>query len=84
MNVTLLRLGDVINLQAHDKLGSWVIFSPLLHKIFLVGVIIRDDFNTLGSHLSNAKGKYDDSSKRLERFSDKLINIEDSKTIDLK
>ena len=44
----------------------------------------RDDFNTLGSHLSNAKGKYDDSSKRLERFSDKLINIEDSKTIDLK
>jgi DNA recombination protein RmuC len=44
----------------------------------------RDDFNILGSHLSNAKGKYDDSSKRLERFSDKLSNIEDAKIIELK
>jgi DNA recombination protein RmuC len=42
----------------------------------------KDDFNTLGSHLSNAKGKYDDSSKRLERFSEKLSNIEDTKTIE--
>jgi len=44
----------------------------------------KDDFNTLGSHLSNAKGKYDDSQKRLERFSEKLASIEDTKTIDLK
>ncbi|MBM3254857.1 MAG: DNA recombination protein RmuC [Candidatus Omnitrophica bacterium] len=44
----------------------------------------KDDFNTLGSHLSNAKTKYDDSTKRLERFSERLENIEDNKKIDLK
>ncbi|MDD5156382.1 MAG: DNA recombination protein RmuC, partial [Candidatus Omnitrophica bacterium] len=44
----------------------------------------KDDFNTLGSHLSNAKTKYDDSTKRLERFSERLTNIEDSKNIELK
>ncbi|MEI6631693.1 MAG: DNA recombination protein RmuC [bacterium] len=44
----------------------------------------RDDFDTLGSHLSNAKTKYDDSTKRLERFSERLENIEDNKKIDLK
>jgi len=32
----------------------------------------RKDFQVMGSHLSNAKSKYDDSEKRLERFSDKL------------
>ncbi|MFH0738354.1 MAG: DNA recombination protein RmuC [Candidatus Omnitrophota bacterium] len=44
----------------------------------------KDDFDTLGSHLSNAKTKYDDSTKRLERFSERLENIEDNKKIDLK
>jgi DNA recombination protein RmuC len=41
----------------------------------------KDDFNLLGSHLKNASSKYDDSSKRLERFSDKLLNIQDTKQI---
>jgi len=32
----------------------------------------RKDFQTLGSHLVNAKTKFDDADKRLERFSGKL------------
>jgi DNA recombination protein RmuC len=32
----------------------------------------RKDFQVLGSHLGNAKSKFDDAEKRLERFSDKL------------
>ncbi len=40
----------------------------------LQGDLIRfkRDFQVLGSHLGNAKGKFDDAEKRLERFSDKL------------
>lgn len=44
----------------------------------------KDDFNLLGTHLSNASRKYDDGSKRLDRFSDKLTGIQDSKVIELK
>lgn len=36
-----------------------------------------EDFELLGSHLSNASRKYDDSSKRLSKFSDKLNNIQE-------
>jgi DNA recombination protein RmuC len=32
----------------------------------------KDDFQVLGSHLTNARSKYEDSEKRLDRFSDKL------------
>ncbi|MCX5708799.1 MAG: DNA recombination protein RmuC [Candidatus Omnitrophica bacterium] len=42
----------------------------------------REDFELLGKHISNTHTKYDDSSRRLDRFSDKLINIQDSKQID--
>lgn len=34
----------------------------------------KDDFRLIGKHLSNAKGSFDDSEKRLERFEDKLIS----------
>ncbi|MDP2940874.1 MAG: DNA recombination protein RmuC, partial [Candidatus Omnitrophota bacterium] len=44
----------------------------------------REDFDILGSHLGNAKTKFDDSHKRLERFSDKLAGIQDSKQIENK
>ncbi|MGB4520814.1 MAG: DNA recombination protein RmuC, partial [Candidatus Omnitrophota bacterium] len=44
----------------------------------------KEDFNTLGGHLSNANTKYDDSSKRLNRFTDKLSNIQDSKQLEVK
>lgn len=32
----------------------------------------KTDFQMLGTHLVNAKGRFDDAEKRLERFSDKL------------
>ncbi|MBM3298128.1 MAG: DNA recombination protein RmuC [Candidatus Aminicenantes bacterium] len=32
----------------------------------------KGDFSVLGSHLTNARSKYEDSEKRLDRFSDKL------------
>ncbi len=44
----------------------------------------KEDFNTLGSHLSNANTKYSDSQKRLDKFSDKLVNIQDAKQIETK
>jgi DNA recombination protein RmuC len=40
---------------------------------------IKDDFSSLGTHLKNAAAKFDDSQKRLERFSDKVQTIQDSK-----
>jgi DNA recombination protein RmuC len=39
----------------------------------------KEDFDTLGVHLTNASSKYLDSQKKLERFSDKLTNIQESK-----
>ena len=39
----------------------------------------KEDFQLLGTHLSNAARKYDDSTKRLERLSDKLVNIQETK-----
>lgn len=44
----------------------------------------REDFDLLGMHLLNAGRKYEDSQKKLERFSDKLINIQDAKDIEAK
>jgi len=41
----------------------------------------REDFGLLGTHLSNAGRKYEDSQRRLERLSDKLLNIQESKKI---
>jgi len=42
----------------------------------------RDDFELLGKHITNAHTKYEDSQRRLDRFSDKLLNIQDSKQIE--
>lgn len=33
----------------------------------------KDDFSLVGKHLANARGKFEDSEKRLVRFEDKLI-----------
>ncbi len=41
----------------------------------------REDFETMGAHLANAARKYDDSSKRLERFSARIQGIQDMKTL---
>ena len=45
---------------------------------------LKDDFDLLGGHLSNAGRKYEDSQKRLDRFSDRLTNIQDTKSIETK
>jgi len=39
----------------------------------------REEFNILGSHLSNASTKYTDAQKRLDRFSEKLVTIQEEK-----
>jgi DNA recombination protein RmuC len=33
----------------------------------------RKEFETVGTHLNNAKGRYDDADRRLERFGDRLL-----------
>ncbi len=43
----------------------------------------KEDFNTLGSHLANANTKYADAQKRFEKVSERLINIQDTKSIEL-
>ncbi|MDD4939687.1 MAG: DNA recombination protein RmuC [Candidatus Omnitrophica bacterium] len=42
----------------------------------------KDDFDTLGLHLGNANSKYAESQKRLDKFSDRLSNIQDTKQIE--
>ncbi|MFH1269803.1 MAG: DNA recombination protein RmuC [Candidatus Omnitrophota bacterium] len=42
----------------------------------------KEDFDTLGKHLSGASSKYGDSQKRLERFSERIANIQDTKRIE--
>ena len=44
----------------------------------------KEDFDTLGGHLSNARSKYEDSQKRLDRFSDRLTNMQDTREIEVK
>jgi len=44
----------------------------------------KDDFDVLGSHISNANTKYEDSQKKLDRFQDRLSNIQNTKQIETK
>jgi DNA recombination protein RmuC len=44
----------------------------------------KEDFELLGTHLANAGRKYEDSQKRMDRFSDRLTNIQDTKQIEKK
>ncbi len=44
----------------------------------------KEEFDILGSHLSDAGRKYADSQKRLDRFSDRLDSIQDAKRIEAK
>jgi len=43
----------------------------------------KNDFQTLGTHLTYAKGKFDDAEKRLGKFSDKLELVSVEKTPEL-
>lgn len=59
----------------------------ILKSLSALGIEIdrfKEEFNILGSHLTNASTKYTDSQKRLEKVSDKLINIQDTKQIGIK
>jgi len=59
----------------------------ILKDLSALGVEISrfgEDFNTLGAHLKNASLKYDDSQKRLVRFSERLLNIQDSEKLEQK
>lgn len=38
----------------------------------------RDDFEVLGKHLGNTRGKYEDAAKRLDRFGEKLASVEET------
>jgi len=44
----------------------------------------KEDFDVLGKHLGDAGRKYEDSQKRLDRFSDRLTSIQDTKHIESK
>jgi len=44
----------------------------------------KEDFDVLGKHLLDAGRKYDDSQKRLDRFSDRLTTIQEAKHIEAK
>ncbi|MDD5130915.1 MAG: DNA recombination protein RmuC, partial [Candidatus Omnitrophica bacterium] len=44
----------------------------------------KEDFSVLGSHLLNANAKYADAQKRFEKIAERLINIQDTKSIDFK
>jgi len=44
----------------------------------------KEDFDILGKHLSGAGSKYEDSQKRLDKFSERLTSIQDAKQIENK
>ncbi|MFA5156938.1 MAG: DNA recombination protein RmuC [Candidatus Omnitrophota bacterium] len=61
--------------------------KAILKNLSMLSVEIgkfREDFDVLGTHLSNAGTKYSDSQKRLDRLSDRLVNIQDNKAIEEK
>jgi len=38
----------------------------------------REEFDTVGKHITNTKSRYDDADKRLEKFSDKLESLSET------
>ncbi|MDD5120423.1 MAG: DNA recombination protein RmuC [Candidatus Omnitrophica bacterium] len=44
----------------------------------------KEDFNILGSHLVNASTKYTDAQKRFDKFNQRLVDIHDSKQLEIK
>ena len=42
---------------------------------------VREDFNVLGRHLSNAQAKYNDAGRSLDRFEDKLLSIGENERV---
>jgi DNA recombination protein RmuC len=48
----------------------------MLQKLTIDFNSFKDEFETLGKHISNAHGKYEDAEKKLLKFDNKLSNIE--------
>jgi len=44
----------------------------------------KEEFDTLGSHLGNASNKYLDAQRKLDRFCDRIKNIQDTKYLESK
>lgn len=44
----------------------------------------REDFDLLGSHISNANRKYEDAQKRIDKFTGKLQDMQNAKSIEAK
>ena len=44
----------------------------------------KEEFDVLGSHLGNARTKYDEAGKRLDKFNDKFVGLQDTKQIESK
>ena len=44
----------------------------------------KEDFNILGSHLVNANTKYADAQKRFDKVSERLVNIQDTRQLEIK
>lgn len=44
----------------------------------------KEEFSVLGSHLLNANAKYNDAQKRLDKVSERLLNIQDTKKSEAK
>ncbi len=44
----------------------------------------KEDFSILGNHLSSANTKYNDAQRRLDKVSERLLNIQDTKEIEPK
>ena len=61
--------------------------KSILKSLSALGIEVdrfKEEFNTLGSHITNANSKYLDSQKRLDKVADKLVNIQDTKQIEVK
>jgi len=58
--------------------------KAILKNLSMLGVEIskfKEDFELIGCHLVDAMHKYEDSQKRLQRFADRLLSIQEEKKI---
>lgn len=72
LQVIILGLkGLSVEKSAQDILSKLLMIQNEFSKF-------KEDFDILGTHLTNSRSSFERASKRLERFNDKLSNIESS------
>ena len=64
--------GLSIERSAHEILNTLTRLQGDIHKV-------RDAFDTVGSHIENARKKYDEAEKRLSNFEARLDNVADQR-----